>query len=308
MELQKYVPPLFLAFVAVAPCVAQDAAHTGHTAPPTAAPSENHDTMPGMDHSAHQTNAPGQTSPVLGHSAHTAMPGTPSPSALRDPHAYADGYDFSQFPMRHLEHARNFTLLQVERFEAQRADADTLFAYDAQASYGDPFERAVLKVEGEKADTNVDLLWRHAFAPFWDAQFGVRYEYADTKNWGGAALGVLGLAPYWFEVSAMAYLGEEGRSVLKLDAEYEVLLTQKWIAQPRVEANLYGKDDAQRTHGAGLSDMTLSVRIRYEIYRELAPYLGVEWQRRYGLTAEYARQAGLQGDALRGVAGIRIWF
>ncbi len=104
------------------------------------------------------------------------------------------------------------------------------------------------------------------------------------------------------------YLGEGGRTALRLDTEYELLFTQKLILQPRIEANAYGKDDAGRGLGSGLSDLTAGVRLRYEIRREFAPYVGVEWGRRFGETGDLARAAGEDASETAFVAGLRFWF
>ncbi|MBE0612733.1 MAG: copper resistance protein B, partial [Burkholderiales bacterium] len=122
------------------------------------------------------------------------------------------------------------------------------------------------------------------------------------------ALGVQGLAPYWFEVDAAAYVGEEGRTALRLGGEYEILLTQKLILQPRVEVNFYGKSDAARDIGSGLSSAAAGLRLRYEINRQLAPYFGVERSNKLGKTADLARAAGELTGETRWVAGVRFWY
>ena len=117
-----------------------------------------------------------------------------------------------------------------------------------------------------------------------------------------------GLAPYWFELEATAYLGESGRTAMRLDASYELLLTQKLILQPRIEANFYGKDDRARGLGSGLSDLSSQLRLRYEIRREFAPYIGIEWSRKFGDTEDLARAAGEDPSDVRIIAGLRYWF
>ena len=137
---------------------------------------------------------------------------------------------------------------------------------------------------------------------------GLRYDsgIAPDRKW--LAVGVQGLAPYWFEVDAAAYIGEQGRTALRLSAEYELLLTQKLVLQPRVEANFYGQRDAARELGAGLSSLITGVRLRYEIRREFAPYVGVEWGGKFGGTADYARATGVRAHETRVVAGVRFWY
>jgi copper resistance protein B len=234
-------------------------------------------------------------------------------SGLRDPHDYAEGYDFSQFPMRHEGGEIKYGTLRVDRLEAVRAGGNTIASYDLQAGYGGDFERALFKSEGdidsgELDEASTELLWSHAVAAFWNTQLGLRYDSGEGPNRSWLAAGIQGLAPYWFEVDATAYVGEDGRTALNLEAEYELLFTQKWILQPRLEADFYGKNDAELGKGSGLSEMAAGLRLRYEIRRELAPYVGVEWAGKFGDTADYARDAGLDTKETRAVAGVRFWF
>ncbi len=145
-------------------------------------------------------------------------------------------------------------------------------------------------------------------APYWDTQLGVRYDSGVGPDRGWLAFGIQGLAPYWFEVDATAYVGGNGRSALRLGAEYELLLTQRLILQPRVEFNLYGKRDQARDIGRGLSDGIAGLRLRYEITRQIAPYVGVEWAAKFGQTAGFARAEGEKTTETRWVAGLRVWF
>lgn len=244
---------------------------------------------------------------------HSAMPDAAPASGLRDPHAYAGGYDFSQFPMRHEGHELKLGSLLVDRLEAVHADDNTSAAYDLQAWYGGSFNRAVLKAEGDidngkLQEGRTELLWGHAIAPFWDAQLGLRYDNGVDPGRSWLALGIQGLAPYWFELNATAYVADEGRTALSLEAEYELLLTQKLILQPRLEADIYGKRDAERAQGSGLSELAAGIRLRYEIRREFAPYVGIEWAGKYGGSADYARAAALDIRETRAVAGVRFWF
>jgi copper resistance protein B len=187
-------------------------------------------------------------------------------------------------------------------------------AYDLQARLGRDYDRAVLKAEGDVAhgdleETSTELLWSHAVAAYWDAQLGVRYDSGQdrpARSW--LAFGVQGLAPYWFEIDATAYLGENGRSALRLEAEYELLFSQRLILQPRVEANFYGERDPELMLGSGLSDAVAGIRLRYEIRREFAPYIGIEYAAKFGDTADFAKAAGDETGQTRYVAGLRIWY
>lgn len=237
--------------------------------------------------------------------------GSPPPDA-RDPHAYAEGYDFGPYKLR-LADTYSLGALLVDRLEAVRSDGNTSTAYDLQAWYGRTYDRAVLKAEGdydngEFEEAQTELLWGHAIAAFWDTQLGVRYDSGEGPDRTWLAFGVQGLAPYWFEIDATGYIGEKGRTALNLEAEYELLLTQKWILQPRIEAAFYGKDDAERGIGSGLAEASAGLRLRYEIRREFAPYVGVEWVGKFGGTKDLARAAGDDTSETRWVAGLRFWF
>jgi copper resistance protein B len=197
-----------------------------------------------------------------------------------------------------------------DRFERVEGGA---FAWSARASYGGDADRVALRSEGARADgrvehADVELLWSHAVAPFWDTQLGVRRDFGAGPDRHWAAFGVQGLAPYWFEVGATVYVGEQGRTALRAEVEYELLLTQRLVLQPRLELNAYGKRDPVARTGAGLADAEVGLRLRYEIRREFAPYIGIERRRRFGATADYAHADGHEGSDTQWVVGARFWF
>lgn len=295
----------------LSPAWAQNNTQTNHVGHGAVTETMNHETMPEMNHdSPSGTDEMDMEDMEMGHG--TTPDKAPS-SDLRDPHAYADGYDFSQFPMRHEEVGLKLSSLLVDRLEAVRADDDTSYAYDLLAWYGGDFDRAVLKAEGSAdngrlQEGRTEVLWGHAVSPFWDTQLGLRYDSGVDSDRGWLAFGIQGLAPYWFEVNASGYIGEEERTALRLEAEYELLFTQKLILQPRIEADLYGKDDASRGISSGLSELAAGLRLRYEMRREFAPYVGLEWTGKFGGTADYARDAGLDTKETQAVAGVRFWF
>lgn len=249
-----------------------------------------------------------------------AMQGGSAPADARDPHAYSGGYTLGAGAYAlpggrqlHLADEHNFGALLVDRLERVYTDNGDATAYDAQAWFGRDYDRLVLKAEGDVArgrlqEARTEALWGHAVAPFWDTQLGARYDSGVGPDRGWLAFGIQGLAPYWFNVDATAYAGNSGRTAMRLGAEYELLLTQKLILQPRVEMNLYGKRDAAREIGSGLSDAAAGLRLRYEFTRQIAPYVGVEWARKFGGTAELVRAAGEDTRNTRLVAGLRFWF
>jgi len=206
-----------------------------------------------------------------------------------------------------------FGLFALDRLEHVAGDGNSAAAWSAQGWLGGDFDKLWFRSEGVRRDgafehADVELSWSHAIAPFWDGQLGVRRDVGRGPDRSWAAFGVQGLAPYWFELAATAYVGEQGRTALRFEAEYEALLTQRWIVQPRVELNAYGKDDPALHVGSGLSDAAFGLRLRYEIRREFAPYVGVEWSRRFGRSADFARAEGGSAGEMQWVAGVRVWF
>lgn len=241
-----------------------------------------------------------------------SMQGGKAPSDARDPHAYSGGHDFGPLNLR-LADQHNFSSLLVDNLETVRTKDSTSVEYDLQAWYGRTYNRAVLKAEGGVDDgrfkeARTELLWGHAVAVFWDTQLGVRYDSGEGPNRSWLVFGVQGIAPYWFNVDAAVYAGEAGRTALRLDAEYDLLFTQKLILQPRVGTNVYGQSDAERSLGSGLSDVSVGLRLRYEIRREFAPYVGIERVRKFGDTADFARAAAIGAGETRLIAGLRFWF
>ncbi len=247
------------------------------------------------------------------------MQGGSAPADARDPNAYSGGYSLTEGPYaqpapRQLkladEHA--FWAVLGDRLEYQASSDSTLF--DLQGWYGTTYDRLVVKTEGEIADSRLQesetqLLWGHAISTYFDTQVGLRLDqYDEGKDRQWIAVGMQGLAPYWFELDMTAYLGEGGRTAFNLEAEYELLLTQRLVLQPRAELNLYGKDDRNNDIGSGLSDISLGLRLRYEFSRQFAPYIGVEWTDSYGDTADYRRAAGADVSDTQFVAGVRFWF
>jgi copper resistance protein B len=203
--------------------------------------------------------------------------------------------------------------VMLNRFEQSHSSQPSSTAYEMVAIYGQPLNRAVLKSDGLLAqgtlqEARTELLWGHAVDAFWDSQLGLRVDSGVRTNRNWLAFGVQGIAPYWFNVEVTAYLGENGHSALRMAAEYDVLLTQKWMLQPRLESHIYGLHDAAKNLGSGLSDIAFGLRLRYAIRREFSPYVGVELSRKFGGTADYAKQLGESVNLPRAVAGFKFWY
>lgn len=220
-----------------------------------------------------------------------------------------DGMDMRD----HMDDDPLLATLLFDRLERQHGAGDAGTAWELQGWVGGLENRVWLRSEGERigghvAHGDVELLWGRPTGPWWDMLAGVRHDLGPGPSRDWLAVGVQGLAPYKFEVSATAYLGPGGRFGLRAEAEYELLLTNRLVLQPRLEANAYSRDDPARGIGKGISDASLGLRLRYELHRQFAPYAGYEWSRRFGRTSRLAEQAG--GDFSEGqwVAGVRFWF
>jgi copper resistance protein B len=204
-------------------------------------------------------------------------------------------------------------MLLVDQLEAFHGRDGNGQSWEAEGWYGNDADKLWLRSEGEHSggrleDSELEALWNHAVATFWSTQLGVRHDFGAGPKREWAAFGVQGLAPYWFEIEATAYAGSSGRTAARLRADYELLFTQRWILQPELEVNFHGKSDPARGIGDGLTDAKLGLRLRYEIRREFAPYIGVVWVRRFGATADFARDEHQAVFDQQWVAGVRIWF
>ena len=203
-------------------------------------------------------------------------------------------------------------LVRVDQLEWRSGETDAVDV-DVTGWIGGDRDRLWFRAEGqaedgELGDAEAHLFYGRAFARWWDVVVGLRQDVRPGPAQTWLALGVQGLAPYWFEVEATGYLGANGQTAARLEAEYELLFTNRLVLQPLVELNLYGKTITERGIGAGVSAFDAGLRIRYEIRREFAPYLGVVWTRAFGDTAAFARAAGETTGGRRFVAGLRLWY
>jgi len=274
--------------------------------------------MEGMDHSKMAMPADPSSAQGMDHSAMGDMPGmtmaptdplTPIP-LLTD----ADRAAAAPPPAGHAVHDNSIqSFVLVDRLEAWNADHRTGTAWEALAWVGTDLNRLWLRSEGERVDgrtesADLEVLYGRSVATWWDVVTGIRHDFKPGASQDFVALGVIGLAPQKFEVEATAYIGERGQTAARFEAEYDLLLTNRLILQPLVEANLYGKDDAKRGIGSGLGTIEAGLRLRYEFTREFAPYIGIVRERAFGGTADFRRAEGEDIDDTRLVAGFRFWF
>ncbi|HET6434037.1 copper resistance protein B [Dyella sp.] len=260
--------------------------------------------MPGMDHAAHGAGMDGM--------AMGAMQGGAAPIGARSPD-YSDGYAHSKMPGMDMVDSAPLAMLLVDQLEAFHGHDGNGQAWELQGWYGGDADKLWLRSEGERSggrleDGDIEALWSHAVSPYWDSTLGVRHDIGEGPSRDWLAAGVQGLAPYWFDVEATLYLGTSGRSAARIRASYDVLFTQRLILQPEWEANLYGRRDPARGLGRGVTDVQFGLRLRYEVRREFAPYVGVQFVQRLGNTADLARAADRPVFDRQFVAGLRFWF
>ena len=200
-----------------------------------------------------------------------------------------------------------------DQLEWQAVETGSGLHWDTKGWVGRDRDRLWFRTEGEAEDGGlgngeVHLFYGRVFARWWDVVVGVRQDIRPGPAQTWAAFGVQGLAPYGFEVEATAYISDSGQTAARLEAEYELLLTNRLVLQPLVEVNVYGTSNAERGIGAGLGSTDAELRVRYEFRREFAPYVGLAWRRRFGQTADFTPAAGATAAGLRFVAGLRLWF
>ena len=205
------------------------------------------------------------------------------------------------------------TKFMLDKFEVRNSDGSNPLIWEAEAWIGKDLNKLWFKSEGERVgsqieETETELLYSRAIAPFWDAQLGIRHDVVEDESRDYATVGIKGLAPYYFETDASLSFGKNGQTKLSAGAEYEFMLTQKLILSPEIEFNAYGKDDHAMGVGSGLSDVEAGLRLRYEIKREFAPYIGVNWNKKFGTTADIAENQGFDVSDTQLVSGVRVWF
>jgi copper resistance protein B len=293
---------------------------------PSAAPDAGA-AMPEMQGMASGQTMPAQSDPHAGHdmgamsadnsgesevgdASAPAPPGDHAADAIYGAEAMAQGRKVLAYEVGGM----GFSLVMVDLAEVGFQNGRETYRFEGEAFTGGNLDRFGVKLEGEGTfgqrldDLELQAVYSRAIAPYWNLQAGVRYDIKPDPSRTYAVLGVEGIAPYWFKVTAATFLSNKGEVRARIEGSYDLRLTQKLILQPRVEANLSFQDIAEIGVGSGLSDIETGLRLRYEIKQEFAPYIGVEWRKQTGDTARLSRLAGDDPDTVSLVAGVRIWF
>ncbi|MCX2890279.1 copper resistance protein B [Pseudomonas sp. DCB_BI] len=276
-----------------------------------------HGSMPGMDHSQmNHGSMQGMDHGSMDHSKMNHGAASPATTSRTPIPELTDADRQAAFPplgghQVHDSALNSFFLL--DQLEYQDADEGSSLAWDATGWIGGDINRLWVRSEGERTngvteDAELQLLYGRSISPWWDVVAGVRQDFKPESPQTWAAFGIQGMALYGFEAEATAFMGENGQTAARLEGDYDILLTNRLILQPTAEANFYGKNDPERGVGSGLANTEIGLRLRYEIVRQFAPYIGITWNRSYGKTADFARNEGGEVDEARFVAGIRLWF
>ena len=326
--------------------IAKKATPTKRPAPAKAEPMAGHNmsAMPGMEMPAgHDMNAmPAKDTPAghdmssmpatdmpAGHDmpgmanmppAGTDLPaGNAPPPAIPTDHAADTVYGSPSMAIgrHHLKEGhggQKFSQVMVNLAEAQFRNGRDAFEWNGEAWYGGDIDRLWVKSEGdgnfgrsiERAE--VQALYSHAIGPYFNVQGGVRYDFKPNPSRAYATIGLEGLAPGFFEVDGALFLSNKGELLARAEAYYDQRITQRLILQPRAELNFAAQSTRETGTGAGLSDAEIGLRLRYDIRREFAPYVGIQYRRAFGDTRKYLREAGEDPGGLSLLTGVHMWF
>lgn len=208
----------------------------------------------------------------------------------------------------------SFSKILVDLAEMRMQEGRDQAVWEAKAWFGGDIDRLAVKASGEAAvggaldKLELQALWSHAIGPYFDLQAGIRHDIEPDPSRSYAVLGIEGLAPYWFDVEGALFLSDKGDMTARIGGSYDQRITQRLILQSRAELDVAFQDVPDLGIGGGMSDVELGLRLRYEIVREFAPYVGIAWERKLGGTADRARAAGEDPSRLSFVAGLRFWF
>lgn len=288
---------------------------SSHSSDPSKKKKDSMDNMPGMQDMPGMADMPAMKSAPAKQTTAPVAPAPPVGSLPVSDGSAGKSYEAYGIKMHAMDMHDDplVSKFMLDKLEYVHGDQTDSMLWDGRIRLGYDINKLWIRSEGQRShgkttDADAELLWGHTYAAYWDVVTGVRHDFGSgpTRDW--AAIGIQGLARYRFDVEATAYAGPSGRGALRLKTAYDLLLTQRLIYTPEFDANLYTKDDVERGIGAGLADTSLGMRLRYEIRREFAPYIGVDYVQKYGKTAELSRINGEPAHEVRWIAGVRVWF
>jgi copper resistance protein B len=287
--------------------------------PMPSAAADGANSMPGMNMSRGTQGqaAGGQDMAAMPGMGEPENPNTPPPPAPTD-HAADQDYDPSAMAaaratLRQEHGGENNSRVMANLAEYQTGPGGGGYRWDGQAYFGGDTNGLLFTSEGDGSrrdglgSAELQALYSRAITPYFDLHAGVRQDFAPRGR-TYATVGFQGLAPYWFDIQGALFLSTEGELLGRLEGDYDLRLTQRLILQPRAELNFAAQNTLATQTGSGLSNAELGLRLRYEISREFAPYIGISYDRKTGMTADFARNRGEDVGGASFVAGVRAWF
>jgi len=290
--------------------------------------------MPGMDMSAdaarHAPTAPPTVAakPKAKPSPDTSIadeptgtdqpPGSAEPPSVVHDHP-ADRYfdrkamSAAESAMMSPKTAPSYSQVRIDLAEYQFRNGHDGYRWEGEAWTGD-VNRFVFRSMGEGStarrvdNAELQAVYSRALDPWWNLQVGVRQDIRPTPARTYASIGIEGMAPYKFDVRAAAFVSDKGQITARIETSFDERLTRRFVLQPRMELDFSAQDMPAQRLGGGLDNAELGLRLRYEITRQFAPYIGVSWTWAAGKTADYVRAAGDSPHQRSGVIGIRSWF
>lgn len=291
--------------------------HAAHQAAPDAAQSQNeghdmhmgHDMSEMSDSTQHDAHAPSSDADTVGNA--------PAPSAPAD-HAADRIFDRSRMATARAMLAKEGKFFGnaviVDQLEYRAVKGRNGYGWDAEAWIGSDIDRLVIASEGEGAfggpaeRTEVRAMLRHAVSPYFNLEAGVRHDFHPDPQRTYAAVGMAGIAPYWFDVEGQVLVSNKGDIHARIEGSYDLRITNRLILQPAAEVDVAFQDVPELGVGAGFDRIETGLRLRYHVSREVAPYVGVNWERKLGDSARYARLSGDDASSVSAVVGLRLWF
>ncbi len=262
-----------------------------------------------MDHAAHGHGA--EARDPVGDASPPPQPASFAADSVFNPDAMARAR-----AQLHAEHGGTAALSKVtiNLAEWQVQDGQDSYRWGGEAWIGGDLQRLVFKSEGEGApgggleQAELQALYSTAIDPYFDLQFGIRQDLASGPRRTFATMGVEGLAPYWVDVQAAAFLSTHGEVLARLEASWDLRLTQRWILETRAEADLSAQTAPALELGSGLTSLETGLRLRYQVTRKVAPYFGISSVRTFGGTARMARRMDREVEQTGLVFGVSAWF
>ena len=206
----------------------------------------------------------------------------------------------------------------MTEFEYLQVDGEDVLEWDIDAWTGRDLTKFWLKSSGEYADSefekaNIEFVYSHAVSAYWDQQFGVRHDFkpdpdGDTRNW--LSYGFIGTAPYFVNVDARVFVGEESSSQLLIELERELMITQEWVLTPELDIIANGRTNERFEEGSGLAEMEFSLRLGYEHdgNRRFQPFIGLTARQTFGTTRRLIKTKGESSGDVEAMIGIHSWF